>query len=353
MSAVSNPIADGSNAMRADELLIETIEGLLANHCTPERIGAAEGGADAALWTLLEDSGLTLVGVPEARGGSGGSLHDSAAIVKAAGRHAAPVPLADTLVAASLAAAGGLDVPAGPLALAIDRPGLDVIRVPWGGGASNVVVVNGGGIAIVAAESLPSVGAGCNYPGEPWVDVAASTVRSVATVAGPGTPPGAFAAAALSRALLASGALSRAVDLSVQYCNEREQFGKPIGKFQILQHYLAEMAGEAVAAEAAADNAIDVIASGADEAECILVCAAAKAYAGRAVATINRLAHQIHGAIGYTDEHRLQYTTRRLWAWRDEFGSEAEWAAVVGRGIATGGGAAMWPRITQWPPVRA
>ena len=353
MSAVSNPTAVETNAMRADELLIETIEGLLGDHCTPERIGAAEGGADAALWSLLEDSGLTLVGVSETRGGSGGSLHDSAAIVKAAGRHAAPVPLADTLVAASLAAAGGLDVPVGPLALAVDRPGLDVIRVPWGGGASNIVVVNDGGVALVPTASLPTVGAGCNYPGEPWVDLAASTVRSVETAVADGTPAGAFATAALYRALLASGALSRAVDLSVQYCNEREQFGKPIGKFQILQHYLAEMAGEAVAAEAAVDNAVDVIANGADEAECILVCAAAKAYAGRAVATINRLAHQIHGAIGYTDEHRLQYTTRRLWAWRDEFGSEAEWAAVVGRGIAAGGGAAMWPRITQWPPVRA
>ena len=122
MSAAADPNSTPEVAMRADELLIETIEALLGDHCTPERIGAAEGGADAALWTLLEDSGLTLVGVPEARGGSGGSMHDSAAIVKAAGRHAAPVPIADTLVAASLAAAAGLDVPAGPLALAIDRP---------------------------------------------------------------------------------------------------------------------------------------------------------------------------------------------------------------------------------------
>ena len=77
--------------------------------------------------------------------------------------------------------------------------------------------------------------------------------------------------------------------------------------------------------------------------------AAAKAYAGRAVTTVNRLAHQIHGAIGFTDEHRLQYSTRRLWAWRDEFGSESEWATMLGRAMALGGGAALWPAVTRWP----
>ncbi|MEZ5262700.1 MAG: acyl-CoA dehydrogenase family protein [Acidimicrobiales bacterium] len=149
-----------------------------------------------------------------------------------------------------------------------------------------------------------------------------------------------------------AGALGQAVELSVQYCNEREQFGRAIGKFQVLQQYLAHMAGEAAAAEAAADNAVDVVAGGASDAEAVAVIAAAKTVTGRAVGIINRLAHQIHGAIGYTDEHRLQYSTRRLWAWRDEHGAEAEWAATLGRALAAAGGAALWPNtITAWPPA--
>ena len=151
--------------------------------------------------------------------------------------------------------------------------------------------------------------------------------------------------------MLMAGALERVVDLSVQYANEREQFGKQIGKFQTIQHYLAEMAGEAAAAGGALDTALDVATSSADTEQHILVIAAAKAYAGRAVNTVNRLAHQIHGAIGFTDEHRLQYSTRRLWAWRDEFGSESEWATVLGRAIASGGGDALWPVLTRWPGV--
>jgi acyl-CoA dehydrogenase len=147
-----------------------------------------------------------------------------------------------------------------------------------------------------------------------------------------------------------AGALQQAVDLSVQYAQEREQFGRPIGRFQILQHYLAEMAGEAAAARAAVENAADVVASGAPAGDVTLAVAAAKACTGRAVGIINRLAHQLHGAIGFTDEHRLQYTTRRLWAWRDEHGTDAEWAAVLGRAVGRAGGDALWDRVTSWPP---
>ena len=339
--------------MRADDLVVETINALLGQHCTPERIAAAEGSMDEALWSLLEESGLAAVGASEEAGGSGGSLHDYAAIVVAVGEHAAPVPLGDTLLASHLCAAAELALPAGPMALAISRPGRDVIRVPWGGAATNILVITDAGTDVCPADALDVVARGDNYPGEPWIDVTltSASAASSSTVRARCTPRIALFSAALMRALLMAGASQRAVDLSVQYATEREQFGKPIGKFQALQHYLAEMAGEAAAARAACDTAIDIIAGGATLDDCERTAAAAKAYAGRAVATVTRLSHQIHGAIGYTDEHRLQYSTRRLWAWRDEFGSESEWAALLGRAVAAEGGAALWPTVTRWPGV--
>ena len=339
---------------RADDLLVETVDKLLEEHATPERIGAAEGGMDRQLWDLLEESGLTLVGVAESRGGSGGTLHDFAAIAKAAGRHAAPVPLADSLTAANtLGGLSTLEVPTGALAYAAVAPDATRVRVPWAGAADHVVLLSftgGPSINVVAKSDLVITAAGQNYPGEPWLEIDTTSVPKGTPVDVPLTYIDVLASGALSRALLMAGACQRVAELSVQYVMEREQFGKPIGKFQILQHYLAEMAGEAAAAEAAADNAIDVIASGAERSEITDAVAAAKAYAGRSVGIINRLAHQIHGAIGYTDEHRLQYWTRRLWAWRDEYGTETEWAAHFGRSLATAGGAALWPRITNWPP---
>ena len=332
--------------MRADDLLVETIEGLLSKEVTPERIHAAEGGMDASLWTLLEDNGLTSVGVPESAGGMGGTLHDLGAIVRAAGRHGAPVPIGDTLVAATFLT--GAAIPSGPLALAVVRSDRPVIRIPWGGVAGHVVAVSDDGVALHAVSALPVSARGDNYAGEPWIEVAPDALRAGATPSD-ADPRLAQGAGAFARAMLMAGALERVVDLSVQYANEREQFGKQIGKFQTIQHYLAEMAGEAAAAGGALDTALDVASSSADTEQHILVIAAAKAYAGRAVSTVNRLAHQIHGAIGFTDEHRLQYSTRRLWAWRDEFGSESEWAAVLGRAVASGGGDALWPALTRWP----
>jgi acyl-CoA dehydrogenase len=338
--------------LRVQELLVQTIDAILTDNCTPERNAAAEKTMDTALWTLLEQSGLTLVGIPEGRGGSGGSIHDSAAIVKALGYHAAAAPVADTILAASLTAASSIDVPTGPVALAIDRVGVAAIRVPWLAVSQHALIVNDRGVALVPASDIPVVTQTFSYAGEPVSLVDPAFVRGFAAIGpSPVTPEGALYGAALNRSISLAGALQRAVDLSLQYANEREQFGKPIGKFQILQHYLSEMAGEAAATESAVDNAIDLIAAGSSRDECWLATAAAKAYAGRAVSTVTRLAHQLHGAIGYTDEHRLQYTTRRLWAWRDEYGSEAQWAAVLGHAVAKAGGAALWPRVTGWPPA--
>jgi acyl-CoA dehydrogenase len=325
--------------MRADDMLVETIGKIFEEHCTPERIGAAEGGLDADLWTLLEQNGLTLVGVPEERGGSGGTLHDAAALMVASGYHAAPIPLADSLVGARLLAASGHPVGEGT------HIAVSGVRVPWL--AEAAVIVGDPSSSSSASTNLTTLTAadvarsGRNYAGDPYV--------VLQTVPDPAAVRVACEQMALARSLQIAGALQRVSDLCVQYATEREQFGKPIGKQQILQHYLAHIAGEAVTAQAAADNAVDLMAVGVDPAELTLAIAAAKTVASRSVGSVNKLAHQLHGAIGYTDEHRLQLWTRRLWSWRDDFGTETQWGAVFGRALAVRGGESLWPLITSWP----
>ncbi len=326
--------------MRADDLLVETIDRLFAEHCTPERIAAAEaqGSYDHQLWEALEENGLTLVGVDENRGGSGGTLHDAAAIMKASGYHAAPVPLADSLVAARLmtqSSSKNSSPDGGSL------PGLGGVnvalagrRIPWFEQASGVM-----GFSDPSILTIERVGK--NYAGEPFVVLASV----------PPADQNVREQLALARSIQMAGALQRVSDLCVQYAMEREQFGKPIGKQQILQHYLAQIAGEAVTAQAAADNAVDLMVVGVPGDEVTLAIAAAKVVSSRAVGTVNKLAHQLHGAIGYTDEHRLQLWTRRLWAWRDDFGTESEWGAVLGSALTSRGSSALWPLVTSWPPA--
>jgi acyl-CoA dehydrogenase len=127
------------------------------------------------------------------------------------------------------------------------------------------------------------------------------------------------------------------------------QFGKPIGKYQAIQQQLALMAGDVAAARLAA------LAAAAD-APCALQpvapsaafsIAAAKVRTGEAATRACGIAHQVHGAIGFTREHSLHFATRRLWAWREQFGSDAWWAQALGRAAIAGGATAFWPALTR------
>jgi acyl-CoA dehydrogenase len=325
-----NPV----NTMHADELLIETIHRLFEEHCTPERTGAAEGSMDASLWSAAYDMGLTVIGVPEELGGAGGTLHDAAAVMVATGYFAAAAPIADTLAASLVSAAHHQSVGAQPLVCVAGR------KVPWAGVAQQVLTANNGDVQMTEASKLMVVSHGHNYAGEPF-----GVVDPLLVV------PHAADLLALTRSLQIAGALQRVSELCVQYSTEREQFGKPIGKQQILQHYLAQMAGDAATAQAAADNAVDVFALLGPGPEFHLAVAAAKTVASRMVGVTNKNAHQLHGAIGYTDEHRLQLWTRRLWAWRDDFGTESQWGAVLGNAVLAARGAALWPFVTSLPPT--
>ena len=69
--------------------------------------------------------------------------------------------------------------------------------------------------------------------------------------------------------------------------------------------------------------------------------------AGEAVEVVARLAHQVHGAIGFTLEYKLNHLTRRLWSWRDEAGSELAWSRVLGAGVLADGPDSLWPWLTR------
>jgi acyl-CoA dehydrogenase len=327
---MNSPTQNNSYPRVADEMLVDTVDRFFAEHSTPERIQAAEGSMDRALFAASVEMGLTTIGIAESLGGSGGTLHDAAAVMYATGYHAVAAPVADVLAAALIGAVHGLS-PAEGVTVALTGP-----RIPWWGVVDQVLWADGN----AAAASLDVLSTGVNYAGEPF-----GVVESRDTLA--------FAndILALTRAAQMAGALQRVSELSVQYSVEREQFGKPIGKQQILQHYLAQMAGDAAAALGAVDNAVDVWRVSGTGSQFTLAVAAAKTVSGRMVSATNRNAHQLHGAIGYTDEHRLQYWTRRLWAWRDDFGTEVHWAAILGRALVSDGGRSLWPFVTSLPPA--
>jgi len=342
-------------------LLADTVTRLFGDLVTKESLEAAEQGAwPDRLWRALEEGGLTLPLVPEAQGGAGGCWQDAEVVVRASGRHAAPVPLAETIVAGWLLAGAGLEVPTGPLTLAPARAGeslrlsrsgavLDgtATRVPWGAAAGHVV-------ALVEADGRPTVAllAGDAARATPGKNLALEPRDTLAWDAAPviAAAPAALGIGAdaiqfygaLVRAAQMAGALESVLEQAVRYAGERHQFGRAIGSFQAIQQQLAVLAGHVAATGAAAAHAFRA----ADRRDPAFEIAAAKVRAGEAAGVGAAVGHAVHGAIGFTYEHALHFATRRLWSWRAEFGSESRWAAVLGRDVLGRGAEALWPDLT-------
>ena len=152
-----------------------------------------------------------------------------------------------------------------------------------------------------------------------------------------------FRAMALARAGQMAGAISAALTLSVEYTRQRQQFGKPLAAFQAIQQQLAVLAEEAAASRAAASAA----ARAADRGEATFEIASAKLRCNIAAGQAASIAHQVHGAIGFTKEYDLQKFTRPLWMWRSEFGNDRHWAAMIGKLAAARGADGFWPGLTS------
>ena len=152
----------------------------------------------------------------------------------------------------------------------------------------------------------------------------------------------------VARSLQIAGALESMLDISVRYSNERVAFEKKISKFQAVQHNLARLAGESAAALAAATSAADAIASAtAFNDEIYLEAASAKIRCAEAAEKGGAIAHQVHGAIGFTIEHILHRYSLRALAWRDDFGSESYWAVELGKLVAARGADELWPLVAS------
>jgi alkylation response protein AidB-like acyl-CoA dehydrogenase len=348
----------------ADTIIVDTATKIFQDLCEADTVNRAEKGEwPKALWDALEESGLPLTWVPDELGGAGAEIVDGFAVLRVAGRFAAPVPIAETLLAGWLLAQAGIAAPSGPMTVAPVYEDGD-IRVGADGtlsGRARAVPFarNAGHIAVVATRAGAPVVAlvetaglvvkpGTGLSGEPRDEVSFDRATPVALEPAPGLLPEALTlVAAAARTQQMAGALERILDQSVQYALDREQFGRPIAKFQAVQQNLAALAGEVAAAGAAADGAAEAIAAHGVAGDIVLSqVAIAKLRVGDAAGAGAAIAHQVHGAMGFTYEHTLHHSTRRLWAWREEFGNETLWAERLGRMVAARGADELWPFVT-------
>lgn len=315
--------------------------------------------AGAPDWAAVADSGLPLLLVPEAAGGFGGDWGDAAAVLRLAGAAALAQPLAEAMLAARLLADAGVAQPPGRVTIAVAQ-GLasdgrftgSAPGVPRGGDSDAVLAaVAGDWLLLPPGVATP----GLSPAGEPrdrleWHGAAVLAAGRTATSlgrSGVGDPaasgPDLLALAGWARAAQAAGALAAALDLAVDHVNTRVQFGKPLARQQAVQQQLAVLAGEVAAAGMAVAAAAAALDIGGDAA---LPLAAAKLRANLAIGRGVAIAHQVHGAIGFTRDHPLQLLTRRLMGWQSEFGGDGAWADRLGALAVARGSARLWATIT-------
>jgi acyl-CoA dehydrogenase len=335
-------------------LIEDTTRRLIDDALTPGVIDAAEHGTWAgALWERLDAQGLLQ---PSAIG-EGSEAHEGleieAAVLRAAAAAAAPLPIAETALAGWFLGRHHLEVPNGVLSVASFAAGEKLSlekgrvsgrleRVPWGRQAAGVVAIADDKLVLLDPRT-GTLTEGLSMANEPRDTISFMGAAPLA-IGGPAGAELMLGRSAAVRALQLAEAAGRVLEISVEYAGQRKQFGKPIGGFQAIQHQLAAAAGEVASARIAARQAYLALADGRNE---LFACAIAKARANEAAGNVARIGHQVHGAIGFTQEYQLHRFTRRIQSWRGEFGASAFWNRRLGELVLNDHSQSLWSIITS------
>ena len=331
-----------------------------------------ERGYTDELWRQLAGLGWTGVAFPEQYGGTGGDFLDLAVLLEETGRALLPGPFFATVVLGGLtvldagtAAQKQEILPglcSGQLLLTLALTEASATYEPWGiattatreGGAFRI---DGAKLFVPQAHTADRllVAARTTESADPAqgitlflipANAAGLTINPLATIsadrqcevilAGVQAPAAAVLGAvdggwpliqrALQRAVAGQclemlGGAAAVLEMTVEYAKQRAQFGRPVGTFQAVQHHCANMATDVEGCRHIAYQAAWKIASG-EPAE--REVAMAKAWVSSAYQRVCNLAHQCHGAIGFTKEHDLQLYTRRAKVQELSYG-DANW----------------------------
>jgi acyl-CoA dehydrogenase len=285
----------------------------------PDGPARRAAGLSESLMDEVMDAGFARVLASEADGGLGGTLADAACVAWRCGWHAAPVPIVEMLLLSHLDAAADpaqVTLAHGDPAIAPSVPKVRSIRT--------------GTSTIMANTARPFH----HVSGAEWLRLEGvqTTHDDTTEVMG-----------ALLTAAAMTGAMARALDIVCDHAQTRSQFGRPLAGFQAIQHQLAEAASELTGTEAALANALDAHDAGNAPA---LLSNAAKARAGAAATKVAATAHQVMGAIGFTEIHELHHFTKLLWQWRDSWGWQADCEIAIGR-AACAAENGLWAHITE------
>jgi len=325
-------------------------------------VAASAGGifGDGGAWPQISDAGLHRLLLPEDQGGMGEAFEEAVAVAMQVGLHAVTAPLLETVVANWCLVKAGLTVDDQPCWLLFGddigaqlKNGRLLCTQPLIAPAdiTRAVVVVGSDIAVL--DGLSGGVGGMSLHGVPQRRISPpSEGFALADLAS--LPAGTLAPLyilALLKSAAIAGAAEAVLNLTVEYANTRKQFGRAIGQFQAIQHMTAQLSGDVVAAAASVQHAARVLSGEHRSTHGPWAVAVAKGFASEAAGAVAAIAHQVHGAIGFTEEFVLQRYTKCLWMWREDTGDEAAWYARLGQAALRDEKTGVWPAIVDGAPL--
>lgn len=309
-------------------------------------------------WATVCELGLAGIGIAEADGGSGGTFADLVAVIRELAKAGIATPIIEASTAATLLreAPSATDyttiaVSRGEVVVTDGRLTGEVAYVPYAEDASRILLLLPDTGSVVSADArAEGVRAehGRDIAGRPvsrleFEDV---SVDGVAADGDSRTCDDARIRLGACVSIATLGSALAAYDLTRAYVRQREQFGAPLVKIPAVSAGLARMASAVRQADVATSRAIASIESATDHGATLAAVASARSVTANTATVVARLAYQLHGAIGVTQEYPLHQHTRNLWALRDAGEAASTFNAILGQLTVGGGEALLWSSLS-------
>lgn len=341
------------------EMIVDVVERMLKENVDKDLVDTVEQGHWAPkVWSLFVENGMPIVAISEKSGGAGGDLEDLLNIVRLTGKYAAPIPFAETTLANYLLEYTNLLVisdlatymvtPNQAFTLEDGKLTGKAIHVHWARHTKHLVTLatSTQGTHLVEIDlSQAEITHGTNLAGEPrdTVKFSHANVSQLSTVLSTDEVHAIRLFETAFQLAQMTGAIDKIYDLTIQYTKEREQFGRPIHRFQLVQQHIVNLAGETAIAIAAFNNVVATLLTNPENSEVGL----ARLRFEEAIQTVTTISHQVHAAIGTTHEHSLHQYTRRLWSWRDEGANITYWTEFLATQLLEKSSDNLWATLTE------
>ncbi|HZG70042.1 MAG TPA: acyl-CoA dehydrogenase family protein [Chondromyces sp.] len=340
------------------EMIMNVVEKMFKNNVDKEKVDMVESGLWADdVWKLLKENGMLIVAVSEEAGGAGGDIDDLINVTRLVGKYAVPIPFIETTFANYLLESVNLPIVHDSATYSIDPDQVltidghtvsgTILRAGWGRHVEHLVAFaksKDGYRLVQLALADTTIKPDANLAGEPRDTIILNNVpiEQVSSALTNEQMKNFISIETALKTALMTGAIEKVNELTVRYTKEREQFGRFIHRFQLVQQHLVYLAGETAITIAGLDNLAAAIVENRLQDE----VAYARIRTEEAIQTVTASAHQVHGAIGVTHEHSLHQYTRRLWAWRDEGAGESYWSDEIAQRLLTSTEDDLWAFLT-------